>query len=270
MDTFSLIPISLFFDTCQSLSNISCHCVPVQDPPKTIAAKYAGCLLSYSVPLPSLSFMGNSSMIFPLLCSLSSFKIQAVSGCQLSCFWIPLSLLLSSKSFLSLLIFRIVRSSLRHSFPHPSFVLICGFSLLFKSLYLGWSQQFVTLPPHCFRYACWLSFPRGRTGLWLLVFTAQAVPWISASLLYNQFCSCMKFTKHLFTAFRSWVLLTILNKFPFKQGWSEIWIWIPLTFQLPHPHFRLGLWMHCQTFPRGLGGNHVAVLASAQAAFPAK
>lgn len=114
LDTSPLIPISFFFDTCQSLSKISCHRVPVQDPPKTIAAKYAGCLLSHSAPLPSLSFMGNSSMIFPLLRPLSSFKIQTVSGCQLSCFWLPLSLLLSSKSFLSPLIFRIVRASLRH------------------------------------------------------------------------------------------------------------------------------------------------------------
>lgn len=46
LDNFPLIPISLCFDTCQRLSRISCHCVPVQDPPKAIAAKYAGCLLS--------------------------------------------------------------------------------------------------------------------------------------------------------------------------------------------------------------------------------
>lgn len=85
MDNFPLIPISLFFDMCQRLSRIRCHCVPIQDPPKAIAAKYAGCLLSHSAPLLSLSFMSNSSMIFPLLCPLSSFKIQTVSGCQLSC-----------------------------------------------------------------------------------------------------------------------------------------------------------------------------------------
>lgn len=108
MDNFPPIPISFFFDTCQRLSRISCYSVPIQDPPKAIAAKYAGCLLSHSAPLPSLSFMGNSSMIFPLLCPLSSFKIQTVSGCQLSCLWLPLCLLLSSKSSLSPLIFRIV------------------------------------------------------------------------------------------------------------------------------------------------------------------
>lgn len=85
MDNFPLIPIFLFFDTCHRLSRICCHCVPIQDPPKAIAAKYAGCLLSHSAPFLSLSFMGNSSMIFPLLCPLSSFKIQTVSGCQLSC-----------------------------------------------------------------------------------------------------------------------------------------------------------------------------------------
>lgn len=110
LDTFPLIPISLFLDTCQRLSRIHCHCVPVQDPPKAVAAKYAGCLLSQSAPLPSLSFISNSSMIFPLLCPLNSFKIQTISGCQLSCLRLPLCLLLSSKSFLSPLIFRIVRA----------------------------------------------------------------------------------------------------------------------------------------------------------------
>lgn len=108
MDNFPHTHISLFFDTCQRLSRISCHRGPIQDPPKAIAAKYAGCLPTHSAPLPSLSFMGNSSMIFPLLCPLSSFKIQTVSGCQLSCLWLPRCLLLSSKSSLSPLIFRIV------------------------------------------------------------------------------------------------------------------------------------------------------------------
>lgn len=46
MDNFPLIPISLFFDMCQRLSRIFCHCVPIQDPPKATAAKYAGCLFS--------------------------------------------------------------------------------------------------------------------------------------------------------------------------------------------------------------------------------
>lgn len=85
---------------------------------EAIAAKYAGCLPFHSAPLPSLSFVGNSSMIFPLLCPLSSFKIQTVSGCQLSCLWLPLCLLLSSKSFLSPLITGIVRALLRYLFPH--------------------------------------------------------------------------------------------------------------------------------------------------------
>lgn len=181
LDTFPLIPISLFFDTCQRLSRISCHCVPIQDPPKAIDAIYAGCLLSHSAPLPSLSFMGNSSMIFPLLCPLNSFKIQTVSGCQLSCLWLPLCLLLSSKSFLTALIFRIVRASPRHSFPHPSFVLLHGFSFLFTSLQLRGSPQFVVLPPCYFRYTCCLSFPQDRGGL---------VFWYSLLRLYLKVLLC--------------------------------------------------------------------------------
>lgn len=124
-------------------------------------------------------------MIFPLLCPLSSFKIQTVSSCQLSCLWLTLCLLLSSKFFLSPLIFRVVRASLRHLFPHASFVLIHGCLFLFRSLQTRESLQLVVLPPRHFRYAWGLSFPRDRSGLGFCYSTAQAVPQSPARCIIN-------------------------------------------------------------------------------------
>lgn len=194
---------------CQRLSSISCHRVPVQDPPKAIAAKYAGCLLPRSAPLPSLSFMGNSSMIFPLLCPLSSFKIQTVPVCQLSCLWLPLCLLLSSESFLSPLIFEIVRASPRHLFPHPSFVLIHGFLSAIERV------PSVCCTVTTLFQVCWLlKLSSGQEWSWLLILTAQAVLHSSALLLYIQFCVCVEITQGIFSILGSWILLTSLNKFP--------------------------------------------------------
>lgn len=70
---------------------------------------------------------------------------------------------------------------LRHSFPHASFVLICGFLFLFTSLQLRGSSQFLVLPPHSFRYVCCLSFPQDRSSLGF---------WYSLLRLYLEVLLC--------------------------------------------------------------------------------